>query len=60
VTHHWIVDPRDESLLVYRWQEGGYLDVLGAQRGDTVRAEPFDAIEIAVGVFFGDDGPTPG
>lgn len=54
---HWILDPRDESLQVFRCQPGGYLEVLGAQRGDVVRAEPLDAIEIAVGVFFGDGDP---
>jgi hypothetical protein len=42
-------------MLVYRWQEAGYLEVVTAQRGDVVRAEPFEAVEISVGVFFGDD-----
>ncbi|PKN40685.1 MAG: Uma2 family endonuclease, partial [Deltaproteobacteria bacterium HGW-Deltaproteobacteria-20] len=35
----------------------GYLHVLGATRTERVRAEPFDAIELPVGVFFGDDEP---
>jgi hypothetical protein len=30
---------------------------LAAQRGERVRAEPFDAVELHVGVFFGDDEP---
>jgi hypothetical protein len=29
--------------------------VLTAAKGESVRAEPFDAIEIAVGELFGDD-----
>lgn len=55
VAHYWIVDPRDETLAVYRWTADGYLYVLGASRGERVRAEPFAAIEISVGVLFGDD-----
>jgi hypothetical protein len=31
--------------------------VLAAQRGERVRAEPFDAVELQVGAFFGDDEP---
>jgi hypothetical protein len=42
-------------LSVLRWSPDGYTDVLSAMRGARVRAEPFDAIELQVGVFFGDD-----
>jgi hypothetical protein len=31
------------------------LNVLTAQRGHTIRAEPFDAIELSVGALLGDD-----
>lgn len=55
VGHYWLIDPRDETLTVYRWTEEGYLYVLGAQRGERVRAEPFEAIDLQVGVLFGDD-----
>lgn len=55
VPHYWIIDPTEEGLLVYRWMEGGYLEVLAAERGQRIRAEPFGAIELPVGVFFGDD-----
>jgi Uma2 family endonuclease len=55
VPHYWIVDPDEETLSVNRWTADGYVEVLGAERGERVHAEPFDAIEIAVGVFFGDD-----
>lgn len=57
VPHYWIIDPRDATLTVLRWSDDGYLDVLRAERGETIRAEPFDAIEIAVGSLFGDDPP---
>ena len=30
-----------------------------AQRGERVRPEPFTAVELAVGVLFGDDDDTP-
>lgn len=55
VNHYWIVDPIEETLAVYRWQSDGYVEVLIAERGETVRAQPFDAIDLHVGVLFGDD-----
>ncbi len=50
-----ILDPEQGTLAVHRWHADGYLEVLVAERGQTVRAEPFDAIEIAVGGLFGDE-----
>jgi Uma2 family endonuclease len=55
VPHYWLIDPEVETLAVYRWHEDGYLHVVGAQKGERVKAEPFDAIELVVGVLFGDD-----
>jgi len=57
IGHYWLVDPRDTTLTVMRWSEPGYVTVLRAERGEVVRAEPFEAVEIAVGMLFGDD-PT--
>ena len=57
IEHYWLVDPRDATLTVMHWSAEGYVTRLRAERGETVRAEPFDAIEIAVGVLFGDDPP---
>jgi len=57
VPHYWILDPAEETLAVHRWGPDGYIEVLAAQRGERVRAEPFDAIELDVGVLFGDDEP---
>ncbi|MCC6559075.1 MAG: hypothetical protein IT372_39630 [Polyangiaceae bacterium] len=54
--HYWLIDPERETLTVQRWTRDGYLYVLGARRGDRVRAEPFEAVELNVGVPFGDDG----
>lgn len=58
VPHYWVIDPEAETLAVYRWHADGYLHVLGAQKGERVRAEPFDAVELVVGVLFGDDDET--
>jgi Uma2 family endonuclease len=55
VGHYWIVDPEREVLVVQRWAADGYLVVLTAGKGETVRAEPFDAVELVVGELFGDE-----
>ena len=55
VDHYWLLDPDEGTLAVYRWHADGYLEVLVAERGQTVRAEPFDAIEIPVAGLFGDE-----
>ena len=48
----WTVRFRSGLL---QWTERGYLEILAAQRGERVRAEPFVAVEMPVGVLFGDD-----
>lgn len=58
VPHYWLVDPRDATLTVMRWSAPGYVTIVRAERGETVRAEPFEAIEIAIGTLFGDDPPA--
>ena len=55
IGHYWIVDPRDTTLTVMRWAEPGYLAVLRAERGETVRPEPFAQIALPVGSLFGDE-----
>lgn len=55
ISHYWLLDPIDETLAVYRWHADGYVEVLVAERHETVRAEPFGAIELRVAVLFGDD-----
>ncbi len=55
--HYWLVDPAEESLSVYRWHADGCVEVRVAERAEAVRAEPFDAIALHVGVLFGDDDP---
>ena len=55
VRHYWIANPENKTLVVHRWTEKGYLIILTAATGETVRAEPFDAVELRVGVLFGDE-----
>jgi Uma2 family endonuclease len=55
VPHYWIVDPEEKVIIVHRLEPHGYLVALTAATGETVRAEPFDAVELRVGVVFGDE-----
>jgi Uma2 family endonuclease len=55
VPHYWILDPEDKVLTVHRLQPEGYLVLLAASTGQTVRAEPFHEVELPVGVLFGDE-----
>lgn len=60
VPHYWIVDPREATLTVMRWSHEGFVTLLRAERGEVVRAEPFDAVDLIIGTLFGDDPPAPG
>ena len=53
--HYWILDPDEKILLVHRWSPDGYTVVSRAAAGETVRAEPFEAIELRVSALFGDE-----
>jgi Uma2 family endonuclease len=53
VGHYWIVKPVDQVLTVYRWHPDGYLLVMAAGPDELVRAEPFEALELAVSRIFG-------
>lgn len=48
IPHYWLLDLRDGTLTVLRHSPDGYVVALKAERGEKVRAEPFDAIELAV------------
>lgn len=47
-THVWLVDPDTRVLEVYRLERGLYVRVLAASETDRVRAEPFEAMELAL------------
>ncbi|WP_437591260.1 Uma2 family endonuclease [Sorangium sp. So ce1000] len=52
VAHYWLIDPRHRVLEAYR-VDGGRFVRTGAWEGDvTVRAAPFDAVEIELGVLW--------
>jgi len=53
VPHYWLVDPERLTLTVLRWTADGYLEALAATVDETVRAEPFEAIELALADVFG-------
>jgi Uma2 family endonuclease len=55
VPHYWIIDPVAGSLEVFRRLDLGYTLVLTALRGQRVRAEPFDAVEVRVDELLGAD-----
>ena len=55
VPHYWIADPRDAVLSVYRHAGARYELALTASRDEVVHAEPFEEVELPVGVFFGLD-----
>lgn len=55
VPHYWILDPQTRILTVHRYSAAGYIVVLTAGAEETVRAEPFDAVETKVAVLFGDE-----
>lgn len=55
IPHYWLIDPDEGSLEVLRRTDLGYAIVLTARRGQRVRAEPFDAVEIAVAELLGVD-----
>jgi Uma2 family endonuclease len=54
VPHYWILNPAEKILVVHRAAPEGYLVVSTASAGETDRAEPFDQVELRVGVLFGD------
>lgn len=55
--YYWIADPRDSTLTVMRWHPDGNVTLQRVERGEVVRAEPFEVVEIALGTLFGDDPP---
>jgi Uma2 family endonuclease len=53
VPYYWIADPIEQTLIVHRWEQAGYLVITTAAAGDVVRAAPFDAVELRVSTLFG-------
>jgi Uma2 family endonuclease len=59
VSHYWILDPEEATLTVYRWTPDAYLELLIAERGETVNPEPFEALPLPVAALFGDLDDLP-
>ncbi len=55
IAHYWLLDPVSGTLTVLRYGSAGYVQVLAAQRHEVVRAEPFEQLEVRVGVLLGED-----
>lgn len=55
VSHYWINDQVDRTLTVHRHTSDGYLVALRAGEDETVRAEPFESVELEVRVLLGGD-----
>jgi Uma2 family endonuclease len=53
VPHYWIIEPVEKTLVVHRWEPGGYLVVLTATIDEVVRAEPFESVELSTSTLFG-------
>ena len=54
VRHVWLVDPLERTLDVLRLQDGHWVIVAVYEGRAGVRAEPFDAIELDLGVLWAD------
>ena len=53
VPHYWLLDPERLTLTVLRWTPEGYLEALAAAAPETIRAEPFEAIELSLAEVLG-------
>jgi Uma2 family endonuclease len=57
VEYVWLMDPLAYTLEVFRLQEGRWVE-RGSWSGDVrIRAEPFHAIELHLGAFWGPESP---
>ncbi len=60
VGHYWLVDVDARELVVHRLEDRKWVRAaafIADEPGARVRIEPFDAVELELGVLFGDD-PT--
>ena len=60
VSHAWVVDPIACTLEVLRLHEGRWLIVASFKGDDVVRAEPFDAVELALADIWAPADETTG
>jgi Uma2 family endonuclease len=54
VGHVWLVDPLQRTLEILRWSEGTWM-IVAVHTGEArIRAAPFDAIELQLGILWAD------
>ena len=58
VAHAWLVNPLERTLEVLRLRDGAWTIVAVCSDSDTVRIEPFEAIELELGRLWADP-PAP-
>ena len=59
VPHLWLVNPLSRTLEVFRRSPEGWLLLATHAEDERVRAEPFDAIELELGVLWGEPPSQP-
>src|SRR5262249_31170894 len=59
VPFYWIIDHQDSVLTVYGHTPTGYVIHLTAGPNETLRAPPFDAVDLRTGVIFGEEDDDP-
>jgi Uma2 family endonuclease len=59
IPHAWFVNPEERTLEVFRLRDGAWTIVAVCGGSDTVRIEPFDAIELALGHLWVDSPASP-
>ena len=52
LAHLWLVDPLAQVLEVYRLENGRWIVALTSGGEDKVRAEPFEEIELDLGLWW--------
>jgi len=57
VTHVWLMSPADRILQVFRLRDAAWVLAAMHEDSERVRAEPFDAIELDLGLVWGDEPP---
>jgi len=53
----WFVDPLARTIEVNRLESGGWLRIAAFSGGETVRAEPFEAVEFETSDWFAPESP---
>jgi Uma2 family endonuclease len=54
VRHAWLIDPIARTLEVFRLDDGRWTLLTSASGGEVLRVEPFDAIDLELGLLWAD------